>query len=100
MSDCVIFVMKNLTQTDRSHRCALFRPRTFIIGDNCKGRHYLMLHIQVKLTKISYIGTLFNLIYTGFWFIHRSVQTHFTVHYIDWSITSCDVTPENKIKSE
>jgi hypothetical protein len=25
---CVIFVMKNLTQTERSHRCALFRPRT------------------------------------------------------------------------
>jgi len=28
VSGCVIFVMKNLTQTVRSHRGALFRPRT------------------------------------------------------------------------
>ena len=28
VSGCFIFVMKNLTQTERSHRCVLFRPRT------------------------------------------------------------------------
>ena len=40
VSGCVIFVLKNLTQTERSHR---FIPSSdFIIGDNCKGAHYLM----------------------------------------------------------
>jgi hypothetical protein len=33
VSGCVIFVMKNLTQTEQSHCSALFRPQTFIIGD-------------------------------------------------------------------
>ena len=28
VSGCAIFVMKNLTQTERSHLCALFHPRT------------------------------------------------------------------------
>jgi hypothetical protein len=28
VSGCAIFVMKNLTQTERSHLCALFHPQT------------------------------------------------------------------------
>ena len=39
--------MKNPQQTKRSHLCALFRPRDFIIENNCNIGHYFTADMDV-----------------------------------------------------